>query len=191
MTPDPKWLEMLKASGWQAIALAAAFGMTLLVTRIGWIVSPHPWFTAFCVLAFLICLLLTLARIGHAISEWLQFRVWLTRWMQERYQRKVVRAYIPFMTEKEKRIVAYLLAKNQKMITAEQDGGNAVTLIARGILIRAMRPGQTVGLTDVPFVVPDHIWDELASKRDSFPYTPAKRQDGIELLPWRVPWMAQ
>lgn len=67
-----------------------------------------------------------------------------------------MREYIPFMTEQGKRIVAYLLAKNQTVITAGQDGGNAVTLISRGLLIRAMRPGQVVGLTDVPFVVPDH-----------------------------------
>lgn len=87
----------------------------------------------------------------------------------------VARRQRRFITEQEKRIVAYLLAKNQTVITAGQDGGNAVTLISRGLLIRALRPGQVVGLTDVPFLVPDHIWDELASKRDSFPCTPAKR----------------
>ena len=191
MTPDPKWLEILKASGWQTTALAAAFGVILFVLRIGWIVPPDPWFTAFCALAFLICLFLALASIGHAIADFLQPRVWLARWVREKQQRKIVREYTPFMTEREKRIVAYLLAKSQKMITADQDGGYAATLISRGILVRAMQPGQVADPTNVPFVVPDHVWDELALKRDSFPYTPARRRDGVESHPWRVPWMAR
>jgi len=91
MTPDPKWLEILKASGWQTTALAAAFGMTLLVIRVGWIVAPEPWFTAFCALAFLICLFLALASFGHAITDFLQPRVWLARWAKEKQQRKAVR----------------------------------------------------------------------------------------------------
>jgi hypothetical protein len=191
MTPDPKWLEILKASGWQTTALAAAFGAILLVMRLGWIVTPDLWFTAFCALAFLICLFLALASIGHAITDFLQPRVWLAKWAKEKQQRKVVREYIPYMTKQEKGIVAYMLAKNQKMITAEQDGGYAATLISRGILVRAMRPGQVADMMNVPFIMPDHVWDELELKRDSFPYRPAKRQDGVEPHPWRVPWMAR
>lgn len=191
MTPDPKWLEILKASGWQTTALAAAFGVVLLVIYLGWIVTPDSWFTAFCALAFLICLFLALATIGHTITDFLQPRVWLARWAKEKQQRKLVREYIPYMTEQEKSIIAYLLAKNQKMITAAQDGGYATTLISRGILVLAMRPGQVADMMNVPFLVPDHIWDELALKRDSFPYTPAERRDGVGPHPWRVPWMAR
>jgi hypothetical protein len=191
MALDAKWLEILKASGGQTTALATAFGVTLLLIRVGWIVAPDPWFTALCALAFLICLLLALASIGHAITDFLQPRVWLARWAREKQQRKAVREYIPYMTEQEKKIVAYLLAKNQKMITAEQDGGFAATLISRGILVRAMRPGQVTDLMNVPFMVPDHVWDELALKRDIFTYAPAKRRDGVEPHPWRVPWMAR
>ncbi|HEX4365301.1 MAG TPA: hypothetical protein VH023_00655 [Rhodopila sp.] len=113
MTPDPKWLEILKASGWQTTALAAAFSVILLVIRIGWIVSPDPWFAAFCALALLICLLLARASIGHAIADFLHPRVWLARWVRQKRQRKIVREYTPFMTEQEKPILAYLFAKNQ------------------------------------------------------------------------------
>ena len=38
MTPDPKWLEILKASGWQTTGLACAFGVFLLL--------PHFWSVA-------------------------------------------------------------------------------------------------------------------------------------------------
>ncbi len=48
MTPDPKWLEILKASGWQTSALGAAFGTILLLMHVHWLVSPDPWFSAFC-----------------------------------------------------------------------------------------------------------------------------------------------
>lgn len=191
MTPDPKWLKILKASGWQTTALASAFGVILLVIRIDWIASPDPWFTAFCVLAFLICLFLALASIGHAVADFFQPRVRLVRWLREKQQRKAVRDYVPFMTEQERGIVAYLLAKNQKTITAEQDGGYAATLISRGILVRAMRPGQVADAMNMPFAVPDHVWDELAKQRESFPYTPPKRRDDGEPHPWRIPWMAR
>jgi hypothetical protein len=77
--------------------------------------------------------------------------------VREKQRRKIVREYIPFMTEQEKDIFAYLLTKSQKMITADQDGGYAATLISRGVRVRAMRPGQVADLADVPFVVPDYV----------------------------------
>jgi hypothetical protein len=43
MTPDPKWLEILKASGWQTTALAVAFGLFILAGRTGWLSSLDPW----------------------------------------------------------------------------------------------------------------------------------------------------
>jgi hypothetical protein len=43
MTPDPKWLEILKASGGQSASLAVACGVFLLVAHLGWIPEPYPW----------------------------------------------------------------------------------------------------------------------------------------------------
>jgi hypothetical protein len=77
------------------------------------------------------------------------------------------------------------------MITADQDGGHAATLISKGILRLAVLRGQTVRGTDVPFVVPDCVWDELVKQKLNFPYSPPQRGDGIEPHPWRVPWMAR
>jgi hypothetical protein len=191
MTLDAKWLEILKASGWQTSFLAVAFGAVLLVMHMGFLVSPSPWFTALCALAFAICLSLALASIGHAIADFLQPRKWLAEWIFVRQQRKAVREYIPFMTKHEKEILAYLLAKNLKIITTDQDGGFATTLISRGILRCALRPNQAYTVAEVPLAVPDHIWDELIKQRETFPYTPPNRRDGVEPHPWRVPWMAR
>jgi hypothetical protein len=142
---------------------------------------------AFC---FLVCASLALASIGHAIADFLQPRKWLAEWIFVKQQRKDVREYIPFMTKQEKEILAYLLAKHQKIITADQDGGYAATLISHGILRRALQPYQVSTATNVPFTVPDHVWDELTQQREAFPYTPPNRRDGVEPHPWRVPWMA-
>jgi hypothetical protein len=191
MTPDPKWLEILKASGWQTAALAAAFGVTLLMIRVGWIASPDPWFMAFCALSFLICLFLALASIGHGVADFFQPRVRLARWVRERRQKKVVREYIAFMTDHEKAILAYLLHWNQKTFTAASDGGYAATLISRGIVVRALVPGQMFSGEDMPLTIPDHIWDVLMEQKAQFPYKPNPRRDGAEAHPWRVHWMAR
>lgn len=194
MTPDPKWLEILKASGWQTTALAVAFGVMLLVIRAGWIASPDAWFSgfiAFCALAFLICMFLALASIGHSVADFLQPRRWLAKWAGEKQHRKAVREYIPFMTDQERRIVAYLLHHNQKTFTAASDGGYAATLISRKIVMRALVPGQMFSGEDMPLAVPDHVWDVLVEHKDQFPYVTQRRRDGVEPHPWRVHWMAR
>ena len=188
MTPDPKWLEILKASGWQTTALATAFGVMLLVIHLGWVTPPVLWFTAFCVLAFLICLCLALASIGHAITDFLQPRIWLAHWSHERQQQKAAGEYIPFMTDVEKQIIAYLLHHNQKTFTAPLDGGHAATLISRGIVFQITARGQAVHPEDVPHTIPDHVWNVLAEHKDKFPYAPQPEGD-IEPHPWRVHWM--
>jgi len=186
MTPDPRWLEILKASGWQTTALAFAFGIFWLLYRSS--TALPAWSIPIDVFCFLICASLALGSVGHAAAKFLQPKTWLAEWIFEKWQRKDVREYIPFMTDREKKIISYLLAKNQKVITAAQDGGYAVTLISRGILRRSMRPGQAATVEDMPFVIPDHVWDELAKHRDAFPYTPPNMRDGAEPHPWRVPW---
>jgi hypothetical protein len=191
MTPDPKWLEILEASGWKTTGLAAAFGVILLVIHVGWIASPDPWFNVFCALAFLACLFLALASIGHGVTDFLQPRAWLARWARERQEQKAVRNYIPFMTDQEKAIIAYLLHRNQKTFTAASDGGHAATLISRRIVVRALVTGQMFSGEDMPLAIPDHVWDVLAKHKDQFPYTPSKRRDGAEPHPWRVHWMAR
>src|ERR1035438_7219151 len=50
-----------------------------------------------------------------------------------RRSKREVERYIPHMTTKEREIIAYLLAKNQKTFLAAIDGGHAATLLSRGI----------------------------------------------------------
>ncbi|MDX2074361.1 MAG: hypothetical protein SFX19_08380 [Alphaproteobacteria bacterium] len=90
------------------------------------------------------------------------------------------------MTEEERKIIAYLLAKNQKTFTAAADGGYAATLLSRGIVIVLAQHGQQLNMEDVPMTIPDPLWDVLVQHKDKFPYNP---DDESEAYPWRVSWM--
>lgn len=59
MTPDPRWLAILKASGPQTLAVAIALGLFWLANRHGFIPPLAPWIVDLTVLGFLICACLT------------------------------------------------------------------------------------------------------------------------------------
>ena len=104
-------------------------------------------------------------------------------------EQKEVEEYIPYMTETEREIIGYLLAHNQKMFTNRPDCGHANTLLARGIVVVAARPGQPVTYFDVPFAIPDHIWTVLKRHKDKFTYEPPGPGED-EPHPWRRHWAA-
>ncbi len=86
------------------------------------------------------------------------------------------------LTEREREIIAYLLHHNQRMFTADLDGGHAATLIARGVVRNAVRPGQVFDMTDVPMEIPRPIWNVIKTMKDRFPYS----GDEDDPYPWRV-----
>jgi hypothetical protein len=61
MTPDPRWLEILKASGWQTAALATAAGLLLWLNRAGWLPPFEPWMVQAIAVVMVVCGLLALA----------------------------------------------------------------------------------------------------------------------------------
>ena len=69
MTPDPKWLEILKASGWQTAALAAACGLFWLVGRWGWLPPLDPWMIQAAAFGFFVTGFLAVASSISAISR--------------------------------------------------------------------------------------------------------------------------
>lgn len=107
---------------------------------------------------------------------------------RELVARREAADYIPHMTENERKIIAYLLAHNQKMFTNTPDCGHATTLLSRGIVVNAARPGQIVTHYEVPFAIPNHIWTVLKQHEGEFPYTPPAPGE-TETHPWRVHWM--
>jgi hypothetical protein len=130
---------------------------------------------------------LALASIASEAYKLFPLQTWILHWITIWRQKRDVRDYIPHMTPDERKIISYLLAKNQKMFTAAPDGGYAATLISRGIVVRALRPGQVFGYEDMPLAIPDHIWEVLLEHKDQFPYKPSRRGE-TEVYPWRIPW---
>jgi Super-infection exclusion protein B len=134
---------------------------------------------------------LAVASFLSALFKFFPIQKWFLHWITIHRQKRAARNYIQHMSSKERQIIAYLLAKNQKMFTCASDGGYAATLISRAILVRALQSGQVFRMDDMPMAVPDHIWDVLLAHKDQFPYRPERGERGAEVEPWRVPWMVR
>ena len=111
-------------------------------------------------------------RLLLAAHKFLPIQVWIVHWIEIQRSKRGFRGYIRHMTPKEREIIAYLLAKNQKTFTAASDGGHARTLLSRGIVIILARDGQLLDPENVPMTIPDHLWDVLQKHKDEFPYKP-------------------
>ena len=187
MTPDPRWLEILKASGWQTAAAAAAFGLLLFGSHWSWIGPLGTWQIPV-TLGFLLATALTVTSIVSATLRFFPLEKWIVHWITIYKAKSGLERYIPYMTPKEKEIIGYLLAKNTKTFTAEANGGHAATLLSRGIVIVLATPGQHLDPDNVPMTVPDVIWDVLMKHKEQFQYRPPK-PGKLEAAPWRVSWM--
>lgn len=188
--PDPKWLELLKASRPQSTALGVACFLILLAPRWG-ALEPLPQWIA--IPAFFFGTLAAgLAFFGFVSSAYTFFplHIWYLHYRKIRIEKQAAAEYIPYMTQKEREIIGYLLNHNQKIFVADVDGGFAVPLISRRICVRALQPGQAFDQSDTPFAVPDHIWEVLVAHKNEFPYRTPKRGEPPG-VPWRVPWMGR
>jgi Super-infection exclusion protein B len=184
MMPDPRWLEILKASGWQMAAIAAACGLFLLVVHWGWVPPLDAWVIQLVTFAFLLFGLLAIAGLISATLAVFPLHKWVRHWIDIRREKGSVRDYIPHMTEREREIIAYLLNKNEKTFTAESDGGYAATLVSRGIVRIPTCGGQRIDPLDVPMIIPDHVWAVLIQHKEQFPYR-ARMKGSVEIRPWR------
>jgi hypothetical protein len=86
------------------------------------------------------------------------------------------------LNAKEREIISYLLHRNERMFTTDLDGGYAATLISRGIVRRALQPGQVFDATDVPMEIPRPIWNVIKGLKEQFSYS----GDDDDPQPWRV-----
>jgi hypothetical protein len=185
---DPRWLEILKASGWQTAAFTGAAAFLLYGNSHNWF-ELEPWIIEAAIVVLIVAACLTVASIGSAaVKASKGSRTRLAQLWTIRQIKHQVAKGIPQMTDKDREIIAYLLAKNQSMFTSTPDGGHANTLISKGIIVCALLPGQAYTEIDVPFRVPDYIWDVLLKHKAEFPYTPPKAGE-TKPYPWRVSWM--
>ncbi len=184
---DPKWLELLKASGWQTTALAVAFALFIHFVNTEVIpTTDSPLWITLPSIGLLICSCLALASIGSVTTNYLRPK--LERWSARRTFKRMVIEFIPYMTDHDRAIIGYLLYHDQKMFQTEADGGYAAPLIGKGIIRIAGQQGQQIHAQFVPFEVRDEAWEIFLNSRDAFPYEPP-RSGQTEVHPWAISWM--
>lgn len=103
-----------------------------------------------------------------------------------RRDKRRIQKELNYLTPKERAIIAYLLAKKQKVFEVLPDGEEAATLIAKGFVVVAKRRPPAVH-RDIIVEVPEHVWEVLLKNRAKFPYEGREP----ERAPWRTPWMAR
>jgi hypothetical protein len=86
MTPDPRWLEILKASGWQTAAISLGCGALLWASQAGWLPPFESWLVQLAAAAMVICGLLALA--SFISNATIQIGLWinsLKKWLALRH----------------------------------------------------------------------------------------------------------
>jgi hypothetical protein len=104
-----------------------------------------------------------------------------------RREKQRVEKAIPSMSKKEREIIGFLLANNEKMFEYTIDGGAANTLISKRIVVCAMLPGQSALAYGFTFKIPDQVWNVLLKHKEKFPNT---WKTG-EPFPYSISWMAR
>lgn len=188
---DPRWLEILKASGWQTTSLALACTVILLLVEAGVIPTDGSiYWTSFPIVGLVIFGCLALASILDTANRFLNPLAKIRTWQSIRTEKLEAEKFILYMSQKDREIIGYLLHHKRRMFQTENDGGYAAPLIARGIIrVRGVH-GQVMDLTRVPFEIPEHIWSVLETHQEEFPYK-APRKGEVEVHPWAIHWMAR
>ncbi|MEM8958830.1 MAG: hypothetical protein AAGC86_13580 [Pseudomonadota bacterium] len=120
MTPDPRWLEILKASGWQLFGLA--LGCLAIRAMFQWSILPPTesvWVIYGLPIATVLFLCLALASAAEQGQKWVsgiltERKNKASRTKQIEKEKQEFLAFIPFMTDADKAILGYLLQNNQK-----------------------------------------------------------------------------
>jgi hypothetical protein len=171
---DPRWLEILKASGWQLFALSAAFlGFWLLIHFDFLPKIDLPSIVYGLPLAILVTLALAFVSAAESIFQkiikWNEKRVLEIKRVEDNAKhRELFRDYVPYLTENEREILAYLYQNNQKTFVADMTGDLASTLYNRGLVRMLAKPGQGVSALSCTFEVPETTWDVMSDLDDKF-----------------------
>ncbi len=186
---DPKWLELLKATGWQNLGLAVACAAFIYLVKTHFIpATDDPLWIAIPTIGALICSGLAVAAGASSLTGFLTPIV-RRQFSRSRY-RKMVKEFIPHMTAQDRAIIGYLLYHIQKTFQTISDGGYAAPLIGKGIIRIAAVSGQHLDMNWVPFEIVEDAWIVLSKEREPFPYQPPASGEK-ESHPWAIPWMVR
>lgn len=79
--PDPRWLEVLKASGWQTVALAAAFALFSFASHRDWIPPLDAWMVQAATLGLLLFGCLAFTSFISAALKFFPIHKWAMHWI--------------------------------------------------------------------------------------------------------------
>lgn len=183
-----KALDYLKTAGWQTTTIAIATALFIYLSKTGILpaLAPLPTLVAWVILFLSVAL--SVAAICQSAQRGTEalWKLFLARRARLKAE-QTFRDYEPFLSEKERQILGYLLKHRLKTFAADRDGGYAGTLIARSIIQYIGVPGQTFDLDKCPLAVPDSVWKVMEEMPEKFPHKPIFRE-GVEVKPWRIPW---
>lgn len=189
LTVLSRWFDLIKAEGWKTAFLGFAGVIYIYLMNKGFFPAVDAGYLQILYLFILICWALALASLFAYVGKFINFLYfWINLKIKSRNRVRAFREYIPYMTERERKILSYLLEKKIKVFTADSDGEYAATLVSRGILYFAVRRDQFVAERNSPFFIHDDIFREMERNRSSFPYEPERGEDGVDVLPWIMPW---
>ena len=111
MNPDPRWLEILKASGWQTTALTVACIVFLYLSHIGTLPKLPGWALLVVSLMTLVCGCLAAASWCSAVYKIFPLHTYFLHWLNIYREKNELRKYIPFMTPRIGEIVPLAMTK--------------------------------------------------------------------------------
>jgi hypothetical protein len=186
---DPsKILEFIKLNGSKSFAFGAGCAAFLALAYSGLIGTVEPLVIQFVALVFCVTAALAVVALCTGIADLFALRHRFDRWMLARAERADLKRYLPFMSAQEREIIGYLLAKNERVFTADSDAGHAATLLGKRYVRIAVRGRQEVMQHSVPMEVPEHLWKVFQKNKTMFPVI---NPDDYSAPPWRVHWMAR
>ncbi|MBL9047479.1 MAG: super-infection exclusion protein B [Tabrizicola sp.] len=171
---DPRWLEILKASGWQLFAVCVSLSFFWMLLRSEYLPPlDSPWVVYGLPLAILVSGSLSLVSllefIARKISRLISERKQASQKREDYLKRSQrFRNYLPHLTETELRILRYLFQQNQKTFVADVTGDLASTLYNQGFVNLVALPGQQISVMSSTFCVPDFVWEIMIENKKMF-----------------------
>lgn len=88
------------------------------------------------------------------------------------------------LSERERKILSYLVTRGERHFTTNMNGGHAAGLIGRGLIYRAVRPGHTFHALSTPFTVDEDVWAALLKRKDEFKHPDPNGRPPYSDSPW-------
>jgi hypothetical protein len=185
--PDLSWFIKTLDLGlriWLGLALASAVLVFGPDWGLSFLTDIPPTITAAAKVGLVVFGCLSAVSISAAAwrsIEWIGSIVSKRR-AKTRY-RKAAEKSLDDLTTRERDILAFLVTKGERHFTTAIDGGYAAGLIGRGLIKRAVRPGQAFSQLSTPFSVDDDVWEALQKRKDEFKHpTPGGRPPYVDSL---------